>query len=102
MSGSKKFGYILFVVAVVLLGFGFAQWATLMNNHIQLLIKGDSNSGFIDIWRQTTDGMIPLLLIMGALGGLVCAVAIPFICGECQIVDKKKNEPKVYPDATHS
>lgn len=89
MSGSKKFGYILLVVAVLLLAFGLFQWSTLMENHTQLLIKGDSKGEAADLWLHSAEGMVPLLLIMSALGGLVCAAALAFICGDFQIVGRK-------------
>lgn len=101
MSGSKKFGYILLAVAVFLLAFGFVQWNALMENHAQLLIQGDSKGGATDLWLYSAEGMVPLLLIMSALGGLVCVVALSFICGDFQIV-KRKARPEGRTDAAGS
>lgn len=89
MSGSKKFGYTLLAASVLLLAFGFVQWNTLMENHIQLLIKGDLKGGVADLWSESAEGMIPLLLIMSALGGLVVVAAVSFICGDFKIVNRK-------------
>lgn len=89
MSGSKKFGWILLAAGVLLLAFGFVQWNTLMENHTQLLIKGDLKAGVADIWLSSAEGMIPLLFILAALGGSLCVVALGFICGDLKIIDRK-------------
>ena len=89
MSGSKKFGYILLALAVFVLAFGLVQWSALMESLTQILIKGDLKGDAADLWLYSVKGMLPLLVIMSALGGLVFVAAVSFICGDFQIVDRK-------------